>query len=344
MKRGNPMIREMIAKLAAKEDLTQDEARTVMTEIMEGRATPAQIGSYLTALAAKGETVDEVTGSAMVMREKAVRIDAGPGHVIDTCGTGGDRFGTFNISTATALVLAGCGLKVAKHGNRAASSQSGSADVLKELGVNIDADFPVVERCLREANIGFLFAVKHHASMKFSVDVRREIGIRTIFNILGPLTNPAGARHQLLGVFAPKLTELVANVLKNLGSSHACVVHGRDGMDELTTCDETTIAELSRGAVRTFTVKPEDFEMSRAKLSDLQVRGPAESAAVIREVLANKPGPARDIVMLNSAFGLVAADQVATPRQGLEVARQALAAGFSRRALDRLVATSNAPV
>ncbi len=336
------MIREAIAKLVAHEDLTQDEARQVMAEVMEGRATPGQIGGFLTALSLKGETVDEVTGAAMVMREKVVRVDAGEGHVIDTCGTGGDRFGTFNISTATALLLAGCGLTVAKHGNRAASSKSGSADVLKELGVNIDADSPVVERCMREANIGFLFAVRHHASMKHAVEVRREIGIRTIFNILGPLTNPAGAHHQILGVFSPKLTEFMAGVLKNLGSTHACVVHGRDGMDEITTCDETTIAELVHGRIRTLTVKPEDFDLPRAKVQDLLVNGPAESAAIIRDVLANRPSPARDIVLLNAAFGLVAADLVATPRQGLEVARQALASGFAKRALDRLVAVSNA--
>ncbi len=336
------MIREMIAKAAAGQGLTLDEARQVMGEIMNGEATPAQIGAYLTALSIKGETVDEVTGSAMVMREKATRIDPGPGHVIDTCGTGGDRFGTFNISTATALVLAGCGIKVAKHGNRAASSHSGSADVLQSLGVNIEADFPVVERCMQEAHIAFLFAVRHHASMKHAIGPRREIGIRTIFNILGPLTNPAGARHQLLGVFAPRLTEFMATVLRNLGSSHAVVVHGADGMDEITTCAETTVAELARGEITSRTIRPEDFEIPRAKLADLQVAGPAESAEVIRDVLANKPGPARDIVLLNAAFGLLAADQVATPRQGLELARQALAAGFARQALEKLVRVSNA--
>jgi anthranilate phosphoribosyltransferase len=338
------MIREMISKLVQGENLTMDEARHVMNEIMEGAATPAQIAAYLTALSIKGETVDEVTGSAMVMREKASPIVPGEGIVIDTCGTGGDRFGTFNISTAAALVLAGAGVRVAKHGNRAASSRSGSADVLKELGVNVDADFPVVERCLREANFGFLYAVRHHTSMKHAIDPRREIGIRTIFNILGPLTNPAGARHQLLGVFALHLTTLVASVLRNLGSAHACVVHGHDGMDEVTTTDESTVAELRHGQIRTYTVRPEDFGVKRATLPELQVASAGESARVIRDVLAGKEGAPLDIVLTNAAFGLLAADRVKTAREGFDLAREVISGGKAAEALNKLIRLSNAGI
>ncbi|KPJ54614.1 MAG: anthranilate phosphoribosyltransferase [Planctomycetes bacterium DG_58] len=336
------MIREMISKVVKGEDLTQEEARDVMNEIMSGECTPAQIGSYLTALSIKGETVDEVTGSAMVMREKATHIDPGEGTVVDTCGTGGDHFGTFNISTAVAFVMAGAGLKVAKHGNRAASSHSGSADVLMELGVKVDADFPVVERCMREANIGFLYAVRHHSSMKYAIGPRREMGIRTIFNILGPLTNPAGAPHQLLGVFSAHLAEFIASVLKNLGSRHACVVHGHDGMDEVTTCDETTVAELAEGRIKTYAVKPEDFDISRAALDALVVESPAQSAQVIRDVFAGKEGPPRDIVLLNSAFAFLAADRAETAVDGLAIAREVIARGKAAEALDKLVEISNA--
>lgn len=336
------MIREMIVKVVAGEGLSREEARAVMNEIMSGEATPAQIAAYLTALSIKGETVEEVTGSAIVMREKATRVSAGEGIVIDTCGTGGDHFGTFNISTAVALVLAGAGLKVAKHGNRAASSHSGSADVLKELGVKLDADFPVVERCLHEASIGFLYAVRHHSSMKHAIGPRREVGIRTIFNILGPLTNPAGAPHQLLGVFAPHLTEFIASVLRNLGSVHACVVHGHDGMDEVTTCDGTTVTELNRAEITTYTVTPEDFGIKRAKLDALVVDGPVESARVIRDVLAGTEGAPLDIVLLNTAFGLLAADRVKTPQDGLALAREVVSGGKASAALDKLVEISNA--
>jgi anthranilate phosphoribosyltransferase len=336
------MIREMISRLMRRQDLTREEAAQVMTEIMEGVATPAQVGAYLTALALKGETIDEVTGSAAVMREKAVYVDAGAGTVVDTCGTGGDRFGTFNISTAVALVLAGAGVKVAKHGNRAASSRSGSADVLAELGVNVDADVPAVERCLSEANIGFLFAIRYHLSMKHAVGPRREIGIQTIFNILGPLSNPARAKRQLLGVFAPRLTELMASVLRNLGSVHACVVHGHDGMDEVTICDETTVAEMKPGGIRTYVVKPEDFGFKRAALSGLVVAGPPESARVIRDVLAGSPGAPLDIVLLNAAFGLLAADLVNTPQEGVPLAREVIASGRAANALAKLIEVSNA--
>lgn len=337
------MIREMIAKLYRREDLTRDQAEGVMFEIMNGEATPAQISAYLVALAMKGESIEEVTGSVLVMRQKATRVDAGGGTVIDTCGTGGDRFGTFNISTATALVLAGAGLTVAKHGNRAASSKSGSADVLAALGVNIEAPTEVVERCLREAHIGFLFAVKCHLSMKHAIEPRGEIGVRTVFNILGPLTNPAGADRQVIGVFEPRLTELMANVLKNLGSVHACVVHGHDGMDEVTTCDATTVAELSGGTIRRYEVTPEELGLPRAELADLLVPDAQASARVIREILAGKPGAPRDIVLANAAFGLIAADVVQTPSEGVRRAAEVVDSGRAAQALDKLVEVSNAP-
>ena len=337
------MIREMISKLMKGDDLTRTEAEQVMSEIMDGQATPAQIAAYLVALRLKGETIDEVTGSVVVMREKAAHVDAGDGTIIDTCGTGGDHFGTFNISTATALVLAGAGLKVAKHGNRAASSRSGSADVLAELGVNIEASLPVVERCLREADIGFLFAVMCHKSMKHAIGPRRELGVRTIFNILGPLTNPAGAQRQILGVFDSELTGLMAAVLRNLGSVHACIVHGHDGMDEVTTCDATTVAELVGGEIKCYEVTPEDLELPRAKIEDLQVDGVTESAAVISDVLAGKPGPARDIVLANAAFGLLAGDVVGSPVEGVKAAAEALDTARAQAALEKLVEVSNSP-
>ncbi len=338
------MIREMIARLMKGQDLTQAEAEGVMSEIMEGAATPAQISAYLVALRLKGETIDEVTGSVLAMRRKAARVEAGPGTVIDTCGTGGDHFGTFNISTATAFVMAGAGLTVAKHGNRAATSKSGSADVLAELGVNIEASLETVERCLAEANIGFLFAVKCHQSMKHAIGPRREIGVRTVFNILGPLTSPAGATRQILGVFDAELTDLVAAVLRNLGSVHACVVHGADGMDEVTTCARTTVAELKDGKITRYEVTPEDLGLPRATLADLQVAGVAESAAVVRGVLSGRPGPARDIVLANSAFGLLAGDLVSDPRQGVKLAEQVIDSGKARMALEKLVEVSTRSV
>ena len=335
------MIREMIGKLMNREHLTREEAEGVMTEIMEGAASPAQISAYLVALRLKGETIDEVTGSVVAMRRKAVRVEAGPGTVIDTCGTGGDHFGTFNISTATALVLAGAGLTVAKHGNRAASSKSGSADVLAELGVNIEAPIPVVERCLAEAKIGFLFAVMCHQSMKHAIGPRREIGVRTVFNILGPLTNPAGAKRQILGVFEAELTGLVASVLANLGSEHACVVHGHDGMDEVTTCDATTVAELKEGHIRRYEVTPEELGIARGSIEALQVDGVEESAEMIREVLAGRRGAARDIVLANAGFGLVAGDVVSEAREGVKLAGEVIDSGKARASLARLVEVSN---
>jgi len=312
-----------------------------MQTIMDGEATPAQTAAFITALAIKGETIDEITGCAEVMRAKATRVRAEE-PLVDTCGTGGDKSGTFNISTASAIVTAGAGMRVAKHGNRAASSHSGSADVLAELGVNLDAGVPAVERCIAEANIGFMFAPKMHAAMKHAMPVRREIGIRTVFNILGPLTNPAGARNQVLGVFSADMVEVMANVLKNLGSERVYVVHGADGLDEITTCDETLVAELRGGEVRTYRVKPKDFGMARCRRGDLIVASARESAEVIRSVLRGESGPARDIVLLNAGAAIAAAHVAHDIAAGVDAAGASIDSGAATEALAKLVEMSNA--
>lgn len=312
-----------------------------MQTIMDGDATPAQTAAFMTALAIKGETIDEITGCAEVMRAKATHVRAEE-PLVDTCGTGGDKSGTFNISTAAALVTAGAGVRVAKHGNRAASSHSGSADVLAELGVNLDAGVPAVERCIAEANIGFMFAPKMHSAMKHAMPVRREIGIRTVFNILGPLTNPAGARNQVLGVFSAEMVELMANVLKNLGSERVYVVHGADGLDEITTCDETFVAELRDGEISTYRVKPEDFGMARCRRDDLTVGSARESAEVIRSVFRGERGPARDIVLFNAGAAIAAAHVAHDIAAGVEAAGASIDSGAATEALAKLVEISNA--
>ena len=335
------MIRDAISELVAGRDLTREAATGAMQCIMDGEATPAQTAAFITALAIKGETIDEITGCAEVMRAKATRIKAEE-PLVDTCGTGVDKSGTFNISTAAALVVAGAGARVAKHGNRAASSRSGSADVLAELGVNLDADVATVERCIAEANIGFMFAPKLHAAMKHAMGARREIGIRTVFNILGPLTNPAGARHQVLGVFAPEWVEVIANVLKNLGSERVYVVCGADGLDEITTAGETFVAELRDGEVITYAVKPEDFGMPRAAREELTVESAEQSAAVIRSVLQGEAGPARDIVLLNAGAAIAAVGAAPDIAGGIEAAKESTDSGAAADALARLVEISKA--
>ncbi len=334
------MIREAIRILVAGGNLHRETAAAAMTAIMDGEATPAQTAAFITALAMKGETIDEITGCAEVMRAKATRIAADE-PLVDTCGTGGDKSGTFNISTAAALVAAGAGVRVAKHGNRAMSSHSGSADVLAELGVNLDADVPVIERCIAEANVGFMFAPKLHAAMKHAVGPRREIGIRTVFNILGPLTNPAGARNQVLGVFDEKMVETIATVLRNLGSRRVFVVHGTDGLDEITTTGETIVAELRDGSITTYRIAPEDFRLLRARREELAVDSAAESAARIRSVLAGEPGPARDIVLLNAAAAVAAAGAAEDIAAGLAAAAASVDSGAAAAALDCLVRVSN---
>ena len=336
------MIQQIIRKVVEGQDLSEAESAAVMTEIMEGRATDAQIGCFLTALRLKGETVEEITGCARVMREKVTRIDAGEGRfaVVDTCGTGGDRKGTFNVSTAAALVVAGAGVRVAKHGNRSVSSHSGSADVLKELGVNIEAEPDVMARCIREAKIGFLFAPKLHAAMKYAIGPRREIGIRTVFNILGPLTNPAGAPCQVMGVYDGRLTEPLANVLKNLGSRHCFVVHGSDGLDEITITGATHVAELVAGEVKTYELEPETLGLARVSEEALVVDSPQASAQVIRGVLAGDKDARRDMVLANASAALVAAGAADDLSGGVAVGAEAIDSGAARQALDKLIACS----
>ena len=334
------MIKEAIAKLIKAADLTEAEMTEVMHEVMTGAASPAQIGSFLTALRMKGETVEEITGAAKVMREKATKVDA-PEGVVDTCGTGGDGSMTFNISTAAAFVASGSGLVVAKHGNRSVSSKSGSADVLRALGVNIEAEVSRVEECIREAGIGFLFAPMLHGAMKYAAPVRREIGIRSIFNILGPLTNPAGAKRQVIGVYDSALTDLLAKVLNNLGSERAFIVRGEDGLDEITLADETRVTELNAGSIRTYHIRPEDFGFERCSPEDLLGGGPDENAEIIMGVLEGKKGPARDIVLLNAAAAITAGGLASKIEEGIAIAHGAIDSGEALARLERLKEITN---
>lgn len=335
------MIKEAIAKVVERKDLTEDEMVSVMREIMDGEATPAQIASIITALRMKGETVDEITGAARVMREKATKVKTNSPVVVDTCGTGGDESFTFNISTAAAFVTAGAGLTVAKHGNRSVSSKSGSADVLKALGVYIEAEVVRVEECLDSIGIGFLFAPMMHGAMKHAAPVRREIGIRTIFNILGPLTNPAGAQHQVLGVYRSELTEVMAEVLKNLGSTRAFVVCGNDGLDEVTLAAETKVSELKDGVVNTYYIKPEDFGMVRCKLFELEGGEPDDNAEIIRSILKGDKGPKRDVVVLNSAAAIAASGKAKDIKDGIRLAEESIDSGKAMEKLKRLVEITN---
>ena len=336
------MIQDAIQQLIAGQDLDRETATAVMDQIMSGEATDAQIGGFLVALRCKGETEDEVAGFTEVMRAKATRISGGRPPLLDTCGTGGDASGTFNISTTAAFVAAGAGCTVAKHGNRAISSRCGSADVLAELGVNIEADPARVGVCLDEAGIGFLFAQALHGAMKHAIGPRRELGTRTVFNTLGPLTNPAGATRHLMGVFAPELTELQARVLGSLGSERAFIVHGLDGLDEITLTGPSRVSELADGEVRTYEIEPGDFGIDRAGAEALKGGDPAENAAILREVLDGGSGPRTDVVLLNAAAALAAAGVAADLAGGVETARDSIASGRARACLDRLVEVSNA--
>ncbi|MBI5641993.1 MAG: anthranilate phosphoribosyltransferase [Deltaproteobacteria bacterium] len=334
------MIKDAISKIVKGTDLSEAEMIEVMNEVMTGGASPAQIGSFITALRMKGETVPEITGAARVMREKATKVYASPG-VIDTCGTGGDESMTFNISTAAAIVSAGAGLTVAKHGNRSVSSRSGSADVLRSLGVNIEAEVSRVEECIKDAGIGFLFAPMLHGAMKYAAPVRREIGIRSIFNILGPLTNPAGARRQIIGVYDPALTDLLAKVLFNLGSVHAFIVRGEDGLDEITLTGPTRVTELKDGSIKTYHIKPEDFGFKSCPSGDLKGGDPEVNAAIIMDVLNGKQGPARDVVLLNSAAAITAGGVSKTLEEGIAVARGSIDSGAALERLQKLKGITN---
>jgi anthranilate phosphoribosyltransferase len=338
---SNP-LREILLKLCARENLTRDEARDAFLHIMSGAASEAQIGGLLVGLAAKGTTVEELVGAATVMREQVVPVACeSAGVVLDTCGTGGDVRHTFNISTAAALIAAGAGVKVVKHGNRSASSQSGSADVLEKLGVKIDTSPVQLRSCLDQANICFAFARLHHPAMKFVGPARSALGIPTIFNVLGPLTNPARARHQLLGVFAPELTDRLAQVLRELGSERAWVVHADDGLDEISTLGSTRISELQDGHIRSWKLDPRELGLPYGRLSDLQVRSADESADVIRRVLGGEKGPTRDIALLNASAALVVAGASKDISAGLTRAADALDGGFAARSLATLARLSH---
>jgi anthranilate phosphoribosyltransferase len=338
---SNP-LRDILLKLCAREDLTRDEAREAFTYLMSGHASDTQIGGLLVGLAAKGTTVDELVGAAMVMREKAVAIACDPttGVVLDTCGTGGDVRGTFNISTAAAIIAAAAGVKVVKHGNRSASGKSGSADVLEKLGLQLELPQPRMRLCLNEANICFAFARSHHPAMKHVAAARSSLGIPTIFNLLGPLTNPARARHQLLGVFAPELTDRLAAVLQALGSERAWVVHADDGLDEISTLGPTRISELKEGRVTTWRLDPASLGLPCARLSDLVVENTSAAADALLGVLRGERGPRRDIALLNAAAALVVAGASPDLPHALSVAAEAIDDGSADRTLQTLIRCS----
>jgi len=330
------MINETLEKVVDGHPVDRAESQAAMAAIMGGECTPAQIGAFLIALRMRGETVDQISGFAEAMRESCVRIRTKHPDVVDTCGTGGDALDTFNISTAAALVAAAAGVPVAKHGNRSVSSKCGSADVLTELGVRVDLEPVEVEACLDEVGIGFLFAPSHHPAMKHAIGPRRELGMRTVFNVLGPLTNPAGARRQLLGVFDPALTELIAGTLRELGSEHAVVVHGLDGLDELSTLGPTRISELRDGEVRTYAVAPEQFGLHRAEALDLAGGEPEQSAQVLLRSLSGEACPQRDIVALNAGGAIYVGGRADSIEDGIVVAQEAIASGAALATLDRL--------
>jgi anthranilate phosphoribosyltransferase len=335
------MIKEAIAKAVTSEDLNESEMMQAMDEVMGGEATPAQIAAFITALRMKGETVDEVTGAARIMRQKATRIDARSSIIVDTCGTGGDGMNTFNISTTTAFVVAGAGIIVAKHGNRAVSSGCGSADVLEALGVNIGVGPEIVEECIQQIGIGFLFAPKLHGAMKYAIEPRREIGVRTIFNMLGPLTNPAGATAQLLGVYNPPLTEMFAGVLKNLGTKRAFVVHGSDGLDEVTVTGETRVTELKDGLISTYNIDPVEIFGETYQGEDLVGGDAAANAAITKNVLTGKDGACRKIVLLNAALALMAGEKAGDIREGVAMAEECIDSGAAMEKLEALIKLSN---
>lgn len=335
------MIKEMLNKVVKRENMSFTEAKLVMEQVMEGGATPAQIGSLLTALRMKGETVEEIAGCAQAMRAKASTINSKYSTLIDTCGTGGDGSGTFNISTTVALVVAGAGLPVAKHGNRSVSSKSGSADLLEALGVKIDLSPPEVEAVLNEIGIGFLYAPVFHQAMKYAIAPRREVGIRSIFNILGPLTNPACATVQVLGVYEPGLTETMAQVLERLGVETAYVVHGAGGLDEISTLGPTKISCLRQGAVKTYTVNPEEYGFSRVQLEDIQGGEAKQNAQITRKILAGQKGPYRDIVLLNGALTFMAGGLATDIPAGIRIAEETLDSGRALEKLEQLIEATN---
>lgn len=338
-------FRDILLKLCRREDLTREEARDAFLYIMSGQASDAQIGGLLVGLASKGTTVEELVGAATVMREKVIPVVCDPidGVILDTCGTGGDVRGTFNISTAAALIAAASGVRVVKHGNRSASSRAGSADVLEKLGVKLDATPATLAYCLQQANICFAFARSHHPAMKHVASARSALGIPTIFNLLGPLTNPAKARHQLLGVFAAELTDRLAAVLRELGSQRAWVVHAEDGLDELSTLGPTRVSELKHGRITTWTFDPRSLGLPYARLSDLQVADVDQAAEALRRVLSGEKGPMRDIALLNAAAAMVIAGASNDLAHGIGEAAEAIDSGRATATLEALIRYSNHP-
>jgi len=335
------VIREVIQKVVAGDSLTETEMVETVNEIMEGETTDAQIACFLTALRLKGETIDEITGAAKVMREKAAKVPTSQSLVVDTCSTGGTGLHSFNISTTSAFVVSGTGVPVAKHGNRGVTRQSGSANVLMALGVNIEISPEHVGQCIDEVGIGFLFAPLLHGAMKYAIGPRREIGIRTIFNAIGPLTNPAGAQAQVLGVYAKELTHTHANVLNNLGTQHAFVVHGNDGLDEITTTTTTQVSELVNGDVKTYTLDPTTLGIPKAELGSLLGGTPEENAEITVNILKGEKGPKRDIVILNAAAAIVAGGKADSLEKGLELAANSIDSGSALEKLEGLKTVSN---
>ena len=335
------MIPGLLKKIIARNDLEEVEMTDAMTEIMSGNATDAQIGALMAALAVKGETFSELAGAARAMRRKAVRVQTASDTVVDTCGTGGDGAHTFNISTTAAFVVAGCGVTVAKHGNRSISSKCGSADLLEALGVKLDVDPEIVEEAIREVGIGFLFAPRFHGAMKYAAKARKEVAVRSIFNMLGPLTNPAGANCQLLGVYAPALTEMFAQALRILGSRRVLVVHGHDGLDEISVCAPTRITELKDGLIKTYDVTPEQLLGRTARPEDMLGGDAAENAAITRRMLDGEKGPKRDVVVVNAAGALMAAGIEESFPAAIERAAAAIDSGAARAKLDALVKFTN---
>ena len=335
-------MQSAIRAVTEHQNLSSDEMTSVMRLIMTGEATPAQVGGFLIGLRMKGETVEEVAAAAGVMRELSTKVDVDTARLVDTCGTGGDASGSFNISTASAFVVAAAGGKVAKHGNRSVSSKSGSADVLEAAGVNLELSPEQVAACVNDIGVGFMFAPMHHSAMKHAIGPRREMAVRTLFNVLGPLTNPAGAPNQVLGVFSKDWVEPLAQVLKQLGSEHVLVVHADDGLDEISIGSATQVAELKDGQISTYTIQPEDFGMQRADLAVLKAEDAKDSLRIIKSVLANESGPAKDIVCLNAGAAIYAAGLTDSLADGVARAAEVIASGAAAAKLEQLVAATNA--
>lgn len=331
------MFKENLSKIVKREDLNEEQMSQMITDIFSGNITDAQIGAMMAALATKGETFEELAGAARAMRRKALRIQTSAATVVDTCGTGGDGAHTFNISTTTSFVVAACGVTVAKHGNRSVSSQCGSADLLEALGIKLDTAPEIVEEAVQDIGIGFLFAPLYHGAMRFAAKARKEVGLRSIFNMLGPLTNPAGANCQLLGVYAPELTEMFAHALQLLGTKRAFVVHGHDGLDEISVCAPTRVSELKNGLIRTYDISPEQFFSEQAEPADLLGGSPEENAQITRNILNGEKGPKRNIVIINAAAALVAAGQAEDLKQGIRIAETAIDGGGAAQKMEALI-------